>query len=268
MVFEVKNPIPGFEDVTSVEITDTDNFFAKLSTKNRDEGRDPISITLINPYSIDPSYDFILPTDLETLLEVKENSELRVYNVVVLNKTIEESAVNMLSPIVCNVTNKTIAQVVLDPKKYPAYSSLEPIGKLVQKNVFEVKGSILGFEDIKKVQISPVDTYLASMKSIESDEKHKTISFTLINPYVLRPDYDFSVPTPYQILLDLKDSADIAVFNMVILNKTIEESGVNFLAPIVCNVKNKTLAQVILDPKNYPMYGHAERVGDLIKKDK
>lgn len=268
MLFEVKNQIPGFEDVTSVEIDELDNFFVRMTTKDRDPGKEQVSLTLVNPYSIRRDYDFVLPTSLQLLIEANDDSELRVYNVVVLNKTIEDSVVNFLAPIVVNMKNKTLCQAMLDPAIYVNYGQAEKIGVIVQKNIFEVKGSILGFEDIRKVQITPIDQFLATMSSKESSEEHKNTSFTLINPYILRPEYDFVVPTPYQVLLDVKNPDELVVFNLVILNKTIEDSGVNFLAPIVCNLKNNTLAQVVLDPKNYPYYGPAERVGDFIKDRK
>ena len=52
---------------------------------------------------------------------------------------------------------------------------------------------------------------------------------------------------------------------MVMLSKTIEDSGVNFLAPIVCNVKNNLIAQIVLDPKDYVDYSQAEKISKFLK---
>lgn len=265
MVFEIKSPILGFEDIRTVEVTELENGFFKLTSKDRDPNKEPISFTVINPYQIRPDYDFELPTSYQVLMDVNDSSDLRVFNMVMLSKTIEDSGVNFLAPIVCNMKNMTLSQVVLDPKYYPQYSQAEKIGTVLNKDLYTVKGPILGFEDISKVEITALDKFFVTMKSRESGDEHKNISFTLINPFVLRPDYNFEVPTPYQILLDIHEKSDIRIYNMVMLNKTIEDSGVNFLAPIVCNVRNNTVAQIVLDPKAYVEYNQAEKIADFLK---
>ncbi|WP_168236761.1 flagellar assembly protein FliW, partial [Campylobacter fetus] len=55
-------------------------------------------------------------------------------------------------------------------------------------------------------------------------------------------------------------------YNMLVISSPIEESSVNFMAPIVCNTTNMTLSQVILDPVNYPQYSQAEKISTLLKK--
>lgn len=265
MTFTVKSPILGFEDIRSVEIKPLEGGFFKITSKERDEGKKPVSFSVVNPYSLRPDYDFELPTPYQVLMDIDDSSELQVYNVVMLSKTIEDSGVNFLAPIVCNVKNKTLSQVVLEPKFYPQYSQAERIGALVNKDVYTVKGPILGFEDITKVEITPLDKFFVTMKSKASNDEHKNTSFTLINPYVLRPDYSFDVPTPYQILLEIHDKSELRVYNMVMLSKTIEDSGVNFLAPIVCNVKNNLIAQIVLDPKDYVDYSQAEKISKFLK---
>ena len=264
MILNVKSPILGFEDVRSVEITELENGFFKLTSKERDANKEPVSFTIIDPYVVRPDYDFELPTPYQVLMDINNDSQLRVFNMVMLSRTIEESGVNFLAPLVCNMNNNTISQVVLDPKFYPEYSQTEKIGTLVNKNLFTVKGPILGFEDITKVEITPLDKFFVTMKSVESGAEHKNTSFTLINPYVLRSDYSFDVPTPYQVLLDINDRSALRVYNMVMLGKTIGESGVNFIAPIVCNVKNNTMAQIVLDPKDYVEYSQAEKISNFL----
>ena len=266
MTFSVKSPILGFEDIKTVEIEPLENGFFKISSKERDEGKESVSFTVVNPYVIRPDYDFELPTRYQVLMDIDDNSGLEVYNMVMLSKTIEDSGVNFLAPIVCNVKNKTLSQVVLEPKFYPQYGQAERIGAIVNKDVYVVKGPILGFEDITKVEITPLDKFFVTMKSKQSNDEHKNTSFTLINPYILRPDYSFDVPTPYQVLLEIHDKSELRVYNMVMLNKTIEESGVNFLAPIVCNARNNLMAQIVLDPKDYVEYSQAEKISKFLGK--
>ncbi len=69
---------------------------------------------------------------------------------------------------------------------------------------------------------------------------------------MIRPDYEFDIPTYYQELLSLTPESNMKIFNIVAIAKSIEESTVNFLAPVVINLDNNTMVQVILDTVNYP----------------
>lgn len=43
------------------------------------------------------------------------------------------------------------------------------------------------------------------------------------------------------------------------------EVRINFLAPIILNFDNNTLAQVVLNAKDYPNFGVAESIKNYIK---
>ncbi|RAZ56014.1 flagellar assembly protein FliW [Campylobacter hyointestinalis] len=127
---------------------------------------------------------------------------------------------------------------------------------------FTIKSPILGFENIKSVEITKIDDFFVKMQSLDSD-----ISFTMINPYALI-EYEFEIPTYYQELMQINDKSELKVYNILVISSPIEESSVNFIAPIVCNMTNMTLSQVILDPVNYPKYSQAEKISNFIKKGK
>ncbi|MBS4236102.1 flagellar assembly protein FliW [Campylobacter vulpis] len=125
-----------------------------------------------------------------------------------------------------------------------------------------VKCPILGFEETKNMEFTTIDEIFVRLKSLDG----KDFSFVLINPYLIRPDYEFDIPTYYQELLSLTPESKQQVFNIVALAKTIEESTVNFLAPVVINLDNNTMAQVILDTVHYPDFFQAEKISNYIKK--
>ncbi|QOP46661.1 flagellar assembly protein FliW [Sulfurimonas paralvinellae] len=120
---------------------------------------------------------------------------------------------------------------------------------------YEVKGEILGFQDTKKVDIKEIDTLFSTM----IDEANENISFTLANPFVLR-DYTIDIPLDAKDLLEIDENSQIGVYNILIIQKPLEKSTINFLAPIIINLDKKLLTQVILDPKKHPDYGMAETI--------
>jgi len=120
---------------------------------------------------------------------------------------------------------------------------------------YKVVSEILGFKDMKEVRIEPIDEFFSKM----SDANNKNISFSLINPHLLR-EYSFTLPADIKNLLKIDDNTDITVYNILLIQKPPETSTINFLAPIVVNNNNKTVAQVVLEPKQNPNFGMAERI--------
>ena len=131
---------------------------------------------------------------------------------------------------------------------------------------FEVKSPILGFEQIKKMKLEKIaqdDETFMQLKSLHDDG----ISFTLINPYAVRSDYEFGIPSPIMEILEIKEASNIAAqsqnivtLNIVCIQDPIQDSTVNFLAPILFNFNNHTLAQVVLENQKYTRFGLAEPI--------
>ncbi|WP_103587027.1 flagellar assembly protein FliW [Campylobacter concisus] len=129
MIFSVKSPILGFEHIKTMELIELDKFFVKLASKD-----DETSFTMINPFAL-RSYEFDIPSYYEELMDIKESSQLRIYNIIVVALPLEKSTVNFVAPIVCNMDNMTLSQVVLDVTKYPQYGQAEMIENFIQKAI-------------------------------------------------------------------------------------------------------------------------------------
>lgn len=139
---------------------------------------------------------------------------------------------------------------------------------------FVVKSPILGFEHIQKMKLEKIakddDTFM-QLKSCENDG----ISFTLVNPYAMRSDYEFEIPSPIKALLELKGKTNIdpqnsklVTLNIVCIKDPIEESTVNFLAPVLFNFENLTMAQVVLENFKYENFGLSEPISKFFDFNK
>jgi flagellar assembly factor FliW len=120
---------------------------------------------------------------------------------------------------------------------------------------YEVKGTILGFEDTTDVEIYEIDELFSTMK----DANKNGISFTLINPYALR-EYSFDLSSAVKALLEITPDSNVSVYNIVVIQEPLENSAINFLAPIIVNNDSKKVAQAVLDPKRHPDLGMAETI--------
>lgn len=139
---------------------------------------------------------------------------------------------------------------------------------------FVVKSPILGFEHIQKMKLEKIakddDTFM-QLKSCENDG----ISFTLVNPYAMRSDYEFEILSPIKALLELKGKTNIdpqnsklVTLNIVCIKDPIEESTVNFLAPVLFNFENLTMAQVVLENFKYENFGLSEPISKFFDFNK
>lgn len=120
---------------------------------------------------------------------------------------------------------------------------------------YKVVSEILGFKETTDVKIEEIDDIFSKMVDVNNEN----ISFILVKPYMLR-EYEFEIPQDVKQTLQIDDNSKLSVYNILLIQKPLEKSTINFLAPIVVNEENKTLAQVVLEPKQHPDFGMAERI--------
>ena len=127
--------------------------------------------------------------------------------------------------------------------------------------VFNVKSPIPGFPQVREVELRKIDDFFMKLES-----KNDDTSFTLINPFLLR-EYDFELPSAYQELLNITENTSVLTLNIMIVTTPIENSTVNFLAPLVFNVDTKEMTQVLLDNLKYPNFGLTEKVSNFLNAE-
>jgi flagellar assembly factor FliW len=113
MIYEVKKPILGFEKVLKVEFEEVDGLFATLRAIDEEVP----TFTLINPYQL-REYSFDIPKDVQVLLDIHEDSNVLVYNIVVLHNPITESVINFKAPLIFNKDNAKMAQFILNDEDF------------------------------------------------------------------------------------------------------------------------------------------------------
>ena len=80
--------------------------------------------------------------------------------------------------------------------------------------------------------------------------------------------YEFEIPEYFRALLDINEKTNILILNIMIIATPIETSTINFIAPLVFNVDNGSVAQVVLDANQYPDFGLMESISKYLNKEK
>lgn len=109
---------------------------------------------------------------------------------------------------------------------------------------FDLKLPLLGFDAVKQMELQKIDDFFMRLESVGEGP-----SFTLINPYALR-EYSFDIPSSLQALMEINENSNLLIFTIIIVHSPIENSTINFLAPIIFNTDNQTMAQIIIDNRN------------------
>lgn len=128
---------------------------------------------------------------------------------------------------------------------------------------FELKLPLLGFESIKTMKLTKIDDIFMQLENISDDAKP---TFTLINPFALKA-YEIDIPQSVQTLLDIHEDSNILIFNIVVIHKPLDKSTINFVAPLLFNTDNQTMAQIILDGKSAQGHGMAECICDFMNNE-
>lgn len=122
---------------------------------------------------------------------------------------------------------------------------------------FDLKLPLLGFEAVSRMELQKIDEIFFRLESIGEGP-----SFTLINPFALR-EYSFDIPSSLQALMGITPESNLLIYNIMILQTPIEKSTVNFVAPLIFNTDNQTMAQIIID--NRSDFGIAEPIKNYLK---
>jgi len=111
---------------------------------------------------------------------------------------------------------------------------------------YKVVLPIFGFENIEEFDLENIEENFFKLKNDE-------VTFTLINPSILRNDYIFDIDEATQKKLKLIQNTKYFVLNIMIVKNPFIESTVNFAAPIIFNEDEKIMGQVILDKSPYSL---------------
>lgn len=133
---------------------------------------------------------------------------------------------------------------------------------------YAIKAPILGFEYISSVEIVKIDEYFSKIIAQNDDTNHQlahNIEMMLVNPYTLR-EYSFIIPKYIESLLEIDSTSRLEVYCIVVLQRNVEDSMVNFLAPLVFNTANKTAGQIALSMIEYPDFGFKESLKSFMRQ--
>lgn len=119
-----------------------------------------------------------------------------------------------------------------------------------KKDLIVFQEGIFGFEDQKEFLPLPVEENTDAVLSLQSIQDEE-VGFIIMNPFLLKQDYDPILQAEDLEALNVKDTKDLSFYVIAVVKHPMEESTLNFKCPIVVNALTREARQVILEEGDY-----------------
>ena len=115
-IITFKEGLPGFPQIHRFAILELEELKPFQYLQALDDP--PIALFMINPFLVDPTYEFRLTdSDMEDV-NSKNSTELAVYAVRLFRRIPSQATINLMAPIVINDRDRCGKQVILHESKY------------------------------------------------------------------------------------------------------------------------------------------------------
>lgn len=114
-----------------------------------------------------------------------------------------------------------------------------------------MKGAILGFERLTRFVLLIRDDRnpLGWLQAVDDP----AVAFVVVNPRLIKRDYDPPIDESELEFLDIKGRDDIALLAIVTLRSNPFRVTANLRAPLLINAANRMGNQIVLDEPAYPV---------------
>lgn len=115
-IINFKEGLPGFPQIHRFAVLELEELkpFRYLQAL---EGP-PIALYVINPFLVDPGYEFRLTDSDKEDVSCTNSSELTVYAVATIPEDPQDATLNLMAPIVINEKDRFGKQIILHESKY------------------------------------------------------------------------------------------------------------------------------------------------------
>lgn len=127
----------------------------------------------------------------------------------------------------------------------------------------QIINGLFGFEsytDYLPLSFHDEDDSMISLQSLEDE----SLSFILMNPFVLCPDYNPKLSKQDLNELEAGSLEDISFYVISVIKDPFNQSTVNLRAPLAVNALNRKAKQIMLEQTEYT-FRHT--LGDMIQKE-
>ncbi|MDG5786672.1 flagellar assembly protein FliW [Evansella sp. AB-P1] len=118
------------------------------------------------------------------------------------------------------------------------------------QNIIQFEQGIPCFEDEKQFVLLPFSDSQSPFYILQSVTT-EGLAFVVMTPFQFFPDYEAKLPDSVVEKLAIESEEDVALFVVLTLRESLQESTANLRGPIVVNSKKQLGKQIVLNESNY-----------------
>lgn len=119
-----------------------------------------------------------------------------------------------------------------------------------ENSILRFEEGIPGFEEVKSFAVLANDAKKTPFIWLQAVEQESP-AFVMVNPFEVKPDYEFEIDDSTAEMLEIKDPSDVAIYSIVVIPDDISQMTTNLKAPIIINTANNKGRQMIMDKSPY-----------------
>lgn len=119
-IITFKEGLPGFSQLHRFAILEIEELkpFHCLQAIPDSPDDPPVALYLINPFMVDPGYEFRLTDSDMADINSRNSAELTIYVVATIPESPQDATLNLMAPVVINERDHCGKQVILHDSKY------------------------------------------------------------------------------------------------------------------------------------------------------
>ena len=122
--------------------------------------------------------------------------------------------------------------------------------ELPEDKIINFHNGLIAFEDAKRFFLIENDDKDIPFSWLQSAD-NPDLAFVVINPFLVKPDYEFELSAADREELGIRKTGEAAVLTIVVIPEDIRKMTTNLIAPLVINTRVKKGKQIILQDKRY-----------------
>ena len=132
--------------------------------------------------------------------------------------------------------------------------------EVAKDTLIDISAGLIGFPNFRYFVLIEYTAPFSWLQSTEAPD----LAFVAVNAAEFGDEYRFDLPLQDRAL-ELTESDEVAIFNLVTIRPDPTLSTVNLKAPVIVNLRNRKGKQIILDdprfPTRMPLYAQPEEEG-------
>ena len=122
--------------------------------------------------------------------------------------------------------------------------------EIEESSIIRFDEGIIGFENYHEYVLLDGSDEPSPFRCLQSIEDCG-LAFMLLDPFIVRPDYEVEISEDAAAQLSIDSNEDIAIFAIVVVPENVKMMSYNLKAPIIINARVNKGAQYIVEKAEY-----------------